>query len=382
MTHIAALGQQRLIESAAVSVRSNYQAALEQHGFESDASQLAAIDLLETVRAELVGAGSGGPLQKLRRLLAGQTVARPPARGAYLWGGVGRGKTFVMDLFYESLPFAEKQRFHFHRLMYRVHGQLKTLQGQADPIATVADSIAADTRVICFDEFYVSDIGDAMILGRLLDALFVRGVTLVATSNIPPDELYRDGLQRQQFLPAIELLKTHTQVLNLDAGNDYRLRVLEQAEIWHAPLDAAADSNLAGYFAAIAPDKGSIGQSIEILGRDIRTRRRADGVAWFDFRELCAGPRSQDDYIEIARAFQTVLLSNVPQLTTEQENQARRFIALVDEFYDRRVKLIVSAAQPAARIYRGKRLTQEFQRTLSRLTEMQSHQYLAQAHLP
>jgi cell division protein ZapE len=221
-----------------------------------------------------------------------------------------------------------------------------------------------------------------MLLGRLLDALFARGVSLVATSNIPPSQLYSGGLQRQQFMPAIALLEQHTRVLHVDAGHDYRLRVLKQAEIWHAPLDDTAETNLHEYFVAIAPDKGSADQSMEILGRDIQTRRRADGIAWFDFAALCDGPRSQDDYIEIARAFQTVLLSNVPQMGIEQENQARRFIALVDEFYDRRVKLIVSAENPAEHIYRGNQLTMEFQRTLSRLTEMQSHQYLAQAHLP
>lgn len=376
-----------LIESAAVSVHTRYLSALQNHGFESDPSQLTAVELLETVHNGLCDESSTlnplqKPWQKLLHRLQGKQKPWAPVQGAYLWGGVGRGKTFVMDVFFDALPFDDKQRFHFHRLMYRVHNQLKSLRGESDPIAIIADELAAQTRVICFDEFFVSDIGDAMILGRLLDALFSRGITLIATSNIPPDELYKDGLQRQQFLPAIELLKQHTRVLNVDGENDYRLRVLEQAEIWHAPLDAQAEINLQNYFTAIAPDEGSEGRSMEIHGRDVLTRRRADGIAWFDFAELCDGPRSQDDYIEIARAFQTVLLSRVPQLGMEQENQARRFIALVDEFYDRRVKLIVSAEQPADTIYTGRRLNREFQRTLSRLTEMQSHQYLAQAHLP
>jgi cell division protein ZapE len=221
-----------------------------------------------------------------------------------------------------------------------------------------------------------------MILAKLLKGLFSRGVTLVTTSNIPPDELYKDGLQRQQFLPAIQLLKTHTRVFELDGDNDYRLRVLEQAEIWHEPLDVLAEQNLHNYFSAIAPDTGSSGQSIEILGRDIMTRRRADGIAWFEFAELCDGPRSQDDYIELARAFQTVLVSNIPRLTTETENQARRFVALVDEFYDRRVKLICSAEMDIADTYAGQRLAKEFERTASRLLEMQSTAYLAMPHIP
>jgi len=372
-----------LIESAAVSVHTCYLSALQSHGFDSDPSQLAAVELLESVHHGLcANKHSSGPLQKLMQQLSGNPKSRTPVRGAYLWGGVGRGKTFVMDVFFDALPFPDKQRFHFHRLMYRVHNQLKTLQGRSDPIAIIADEIASQTRVICFDEFFVADIGDAMILGRLLEALFNRGVSLVATSNIPPDNLYKNGLQRQQFLPVIDLIKRHTRVLNVDSGNDYRLRVLEQAEIWHAPLDTQAETNLQNYFTAIAPDEGTAGRNMEILGRDVLTRRRADGIAWFDFSELCDGRRSQDDYIEIARAFQTVLLSGVPQLGADQENQARRFIALVDEFYDRRVKLIVSAEQPADEIYQGRRLTMEYQRTLSRLTEMQSHQYLAQAHLP
>ncbi|MBT8423137.1 MAG: AFG1 family ATPase [Gammaproteobacteria bacterium] len=362
-----------------MSVREQYRTALAEHGYVSDPSQEQAVDLLDEVHDRLC---NEGPRRTLWQTLLRRQSRQTPVRGLYMWGGVGRGKTFIMDLFFDALPFAGKQRFHFHRLMYRVHGQLKKLKGRADPIAIIADELAADTRVICFDEFFVADIGDAMILGRLLDALFERGVSLIATSNIPPDDLYRDGLQRQRFLPAIELLKHHTHVVNLDGGNDYRLRVLEQAEIWHAPLDAAADENLDRYFSAIAPDKGTHGLGMEILGREVMTRRRADGIAWFDFAELCDGPRSQDDYIEIARAFQTVLLSNVPLMDSDAENQARRFIALVDEFYDRRVKLIVSAAHPPEQIYTGKRLAMEYRRTLSRLTEMQSVQYLGEAHLP
>jgi cell division protein ZapE len=306
----------------------------------------------------------------------------PPPTGVYMWGSVGRGKTFVMDVFFDALPFDDKMRFHFHRLMYRVHNQLKTLNGVTDPLEIIADEIADQTRVICFDEFFVSEIGDAMILGKLLRGLFRRGVCLIATSNIPPGDLYKDGLQRGQFLPAIKLLQKHTHLLHVDGSQDYRLRVLEQAEIWHAPLDELAESNLHEYFAAIAPDAGSSGQDIEILGRAIPTRRRADGIAWFNYGALCAGPRSQNDFIEIARAFQTILVSDVPAMDIEMENEARRFIALVDEFYERRVKLIVSAEQPISTIYQGRRLSREFQRTVSRLMEMQSHAYLAAPHVP
>ena len=305
-----------------------------------------------------------------------------PPRGIYLWGNVGRGKTFVMDVFFDALPFDDKLRYHFHRLMYHVHNRLKTLSGETDPLDIVAAEIAAQARVICFDEFFVAEIGDAMILAKLLDGLFRRSVCLVATSNTPPRDLYKDGLQRQQFLPAIDLLLKHTSVIYMDGNQDYRLPVLEQAEIWHAPLDRTAEQNLSSYFAAIAPDAGTEGQLIEILGRNILTRRRADGIAWFDFTELCDGPRSQDDYIELAKSFQTILLANVPVMTSEHENQARRFIALVDEFYERRVKLIISAATEIPHIYSGQRLTHEFQRTVSRLMEMQSHDYLARPHRP
>lgn len=341
---------------------------------------------LERVRQELMQRASRPRRsERLRVRLFGGWRRRStikPVRGAYLWGGVGRGKTFIMDLFFDSLPFEDKLRQHFHRLMYHVHSHLRQMQNHEDPLELVADDLSRRARVICFDEFFVSDIADAMILGRLFDALFRRGVSLVATSNIPPDLLYHDGLQRRQFLPAIELLKSHTQVLEVDGQTDYRLRVLEQAEIFHSPLDEAANHNLTDYFERIAPEAGTRGQPMDIHGRSIPTIRRADAIAWFDFAALCDGPRSQDDYIEIARSFQTVIVSDMPILDTLMEDQARRFIALVDEFYDRRVKLIISAAAAIDRIYSGKRLTREFERTRSRLLEMQSLEYLAAAHVP
>jgi len=365
-----------------MNLHDRYLNAINEHGFTADAAQLKAIATLERVNEELMTAAhEGRSLTGIIKSLLGKNQVRP-VQGAYLWGGVGRGKTFVMDIFFDNLPFDDKLRQHFHRLMYHVHGQLKRLGHQQDPLETVAEDLARRARIICFDEFFVADIADAMILGRLLDHLFKRGVTLVATSNIPPDRLYLDGLQRKQFMPAIGLLKKNTEILKVDGDTDYRLRVLEQAEIYHSPLDDDATSNLASYFERIAPEPGIADQSIEIHGRGIPFRRRADGIAWFDFAALCAGPRSQDDYIEIARSFQTVIMSDLPILDRLREDEARRFIALVDEFYDRRVKLIISAAAPITEIYSGRRLIHEFERTRSRLMEMQSHEYLAAAHRP
>ena len=359
-----------------------YAAALAEHGFASDPAQLAAIEQLEDVHAGLCARTPANHwLTRLRSRLPAGLGRYQPVRGLYMWGGVGRGKTFVMDVFFDALPFDDKLRYHFHRLMYRVHKHLAELKDQVDPIETVAEELASQARVICFDEFFVTDIGDAMLLGKLLRALFDRGVCLVATSNIAPQYLYADGLQRQQFLPAIDLICHHTQVMQLDSGNDYRLRLLERAELWHTPAGPAAEQNLDGFFTALAPDAGTHHVPIEILGRNIPTCRRADGIAWFEFGDLCDGPRSQDDYIELARAFQTIVLSNLPALGSEQDSQARRFVALVDEFYDRKVKLCVSAQTSIPDVYQGKRLRHEFQRTISRLQEMQSTAYLAAAHI-
>jgi len=345
----------------------------------ADAAQTKAIAALERLHVELCAASP--PLRGWRRELARLRGARrEPVRGIYLWGSVGRGKTLMMDLLFNCLPFEDKLRRHFHRFMAQIHENLKSVREQANPLEIVADRLAAQTRIICFDEFAVTDIADAMLLGNLFSALFARGVTLAATSNIEPKDLYRDGLQRQQFLPAIELIERHTEVLHVDGRQDYRLRVLERADVFQFPADAAAERRLEDYFVAIAPDRADEDGSLEVLGRPIPFRKSADGVIWFDFDALCDGPRSQDDYIELARCCQTVLVSNVPQFDSATENQARRFIALVDEFYDRRVKLILSAAVSIEKLYRGARLMHDFQRTRSRLQEMQSHDYLAAAH--
>jgi len=286
-----------------------------------------------------------------------------------------------MDLFYEQLPLRRKQRIHFHRFMQRIHVSLKALGNIQDPLPRIAEAWAQDCRVLCLDEFFVSDIADAMLLAGLLEELFAHGVTLVTTSNIEPDDLYRNGLQRSKFLPAIELIKKRAQVLELGGKTDFRLRILEQSEIFHSPLDDSAQKLMAMSFDRMTAEC-ELAHDLEINGRNFHAQRRGDGVIWFDFRELCDKPRGSTDYIEIARAFNTVMLSRVPQLLEEDANAARRFITMVDEFYDRNVKLLISAEKPINELYTGRKLTFEFQRTASRLTEMQSHDYLARPHLP
>ena len=305
-----------------------------------------------------------------------------PIRGLYLWGGVGRGKTYLMDTFYESLPFENKMRVHFHRFMHRAHQELALLTGQSDPLKIIAKKFAKETQIICFDEFFVSDITDAMILGTLFEELFSHNVTLVATSNIIPDELYRNGLQRERFLPAIKLINKHTDIINVDSGVDYRLRTLEQAEIYHYPLDKQADENLRHYFKQLSGEEGKTGKSIDIKNRSLDTILVSEGVVYFDFSVLCESPRSQADYMEISQLYHTVLMANVKQMGTDTDDSTRRFIALVDEFYERNVKLIMSAEQSLEQLYSGGRLAFEFKRCLSRLQEMQSHDYLASEHIP
>ena len=337
---------------------------------------------LSSLLSSLLGAQLSSRLSTLlRRPLGAAAVPPVPGiQGLYLWGGVGRGKTCLMDVFYESLPFKRKLRLHFHRFMHEVHHQLKELQGEVNPLRQVAANISSRARVLCFDEFFVSDIADAMLLAGLLEALFQRGLVLVATSNVAPELLYQDGLQRRQFLPAIALLKQQCLVHHLDGGTDYRLRLLAAAEIYHYPLDPAAETGLADAFKKLAPDEGGAGVLLQIENRAIPSRYCADGVVWFDFEALCDGPRSQNDYIEIARIFQTVLLGGVPQFNNSREAQARRFISLVDEFYDRNVNLIISAEVPLTDLYQGTQLRFEFQRTESRLQEMQSMTYLGREH--
>ena len=302
-------------------------------------------------------------------------------KGLYLWGSVGRGKTWLMDLFFDSLPFEEKKRVHFHRFMEQVHKALKANADRRDPLVIVGEAWAKDCRVLCLDEFFVSDIADAMLLAGLLDALFSEGVTLVTTSNIPPDQLYHDGLQRAKFLPAIDRIKSSTEVIELSGDEDFRLRILERSDIYHHPLDDAAEQAMETSFDAMAA--GCVLEpQLRINSRTFSAVRRGDGIVWFDFTELCLKPRSGIDYIEIARRFNTVIVTGVRQMTEADSDAGRRFVTMIDEFYDRNVKLLISADVPHTEIYTGNRLAFEFQRTVSRLTEMQSHEYLARPHLP
>ena len=361
-----------------------YQADLEREDFSHDPAQEEAVRLLQDLYERLVARrsddrGHAGVLGWMRKLRASSVE---PEIGLYLWGGVGRGKTYLVDTFYDCLPFSRKLRVHFHRFMQRVHSELSSLEGEKNPLQIVAQRLADEARVICFDEFFVTDIGDAMILGGLMEGLFSHGVTLVATSNIEPGKLYENGLQRQRFLPAIALVEKYTRVVNIDNGIDYRLRTLQQAELYHFPLDAAADESLQDSFRRLAVETGKHWERLEINGRYLTCRCVAEDVAWFDFAELCDGPRSQNDYIELARIFHAVLVSGVPAFTAEHNDQARRFVNLVDEFYDRNVKLVLAAERPLFEIYQGGSLEFEFQRTVSRLQEMQSYEYLAREHKP
>lgn len=356
-----------------------YQNDLKRDDFAHDPAQQEAITLLQDLYQRLLAGPAPSLLRRLNPFTPGH---RSPLKGLYLWGGVGRGKTYLMDTFFDCLPFQEKTRLHFHHFMRRVHHELTLLEGEKNPLEKVADKLAAESRIICLDEFFVADITDAMILGGLFGQLFQRGVTLVATSNMEPDKLYQDGLQRTRFLPAIDLLKQHTLVVNVDGGVDYRLRLLEQAETWHYPLSGDTHRKLADAFAALAADLSHAtgNQPVKIAGREIPCIHNCEDLAWFSFTALCDGPRSQNDYIELACLFQTIILEGVPQLGAATDDQARRFINLIDEFYDRHVKLVVSAQVAMPGLYTGGKLDFEFQRTLSRLQEMQSREYLAQPH--
>ncbi|AXE92803.1 cell division protein ZapE [Paraburkholderia sp. 22099] len=353
-----------------MNVTEYYEKELQTRGYQSDPAQRAAVDRLQRCYEEWVE-------YKSRRSNAFKKLIIHPdrPRGVYMWGGVGRGKSFLMDSFYMIVPVQRKTRLHFHEFMREVHRELEELKGRADPLDELALRIAKRYRLICFDEFHVSDIADAMILYRLLDKLFENGVQFVMTSNYAPDTLYPDGLHRDRMLPAIELIKEKVDVINVDAGVDYRQRTLAQVEVYHTPLGAAADKALRDAFARLAavPDESPI---LHIEKRELKALRRADGVVWFDFATLCGGPRSQNDYLELASRFHAVILSGVPQMSARMASEARRFTWLIDVFYDHKVKLLMSAAVPAEQLYVDGPMANEFTRTVSRIVEMQSKEYL------
>jgi cell division protein ZapE len=362
-----------------------YNLDLKQEGFQYDVAQESAVKCLQRLFDDLQNkpvpvAGFKKVLNRWKKTYSRQEPSN--IQGLYFWGGVGRGKTYLVDTFFDCLPFENKTRVHFHRFMHRVHEELKTLHGQSDPLKIIAERFAKETCIICFDEFFVSDITDAMILGTLFEELFSRDVILVATSNIIPDELYRNGLQRERFIPAIKLINKHCEIVNVDSGVDYRLRTLEQAEIFHCPLDEQASTNLNIYFNQLSIEEGVNDKTIVINNRDLLSVQESKGVVHFEFSVLCESARSQGDYMEISKLYHTVLMANVTQMTTEHDDSIRRFIALVDEFYERNVKLIISAEVALEQLYIGERLSFEFKRCLSRLQEMQSHSYLASEHIP
>ena len=358
---------------------SRYEQDLSQPDFEEDAAQRLAVENLQRLYDELIVV-KDPQVSFLQRIGLQKRSPKKPVQGLYFWGGVGRGKTYLVDTFFECLPFEEKLRMHFHRFMHRIHLERKQQQDQSDPLVIIGEQLAKEARVLCFDEFVVHDVADAVILAKLMKVLFANGVTLVATSNVEPKHLYKNGLQRQLFMPAIDMIYQYTDVLNFDSGIDYRLRFLDKAETYFTPVNEKAQQGLLDDFIHLAPDEGIDNGKIEIEGRDLDFIKRADGVIWFTFDELCDGPRSQNDYIEIARCFHSILLSAIPIMNRLKEDQARRFINLVDVFYDHNVKLIVSAEAIPTELYIGTRVKFEFKRTISRLQEMQSHDYLALEH--
>lgn len=352
-----------------------YDVLIANGDYKPDPVQARVVTELDRIWRELKQQARPGLLEKLG-------VQKPKTvTGLYLWGGVGRGKTWLMDLFYDSLPGNKKQRIHFHHFMAKIHQDLASRPDARDPLPAIAQEWAKQCRVLCFDEFFVSDIADAMLLSGLLQALFDEGVTLVATSNVAPDDLYRGGLQRAKFLPAIDALKAHTKSIHVDGDRDFRLRHLQRSEIYLQPLDGHAEKSLQKAYRRLS-GQAKQASSLRVNGRTITAKHRNDGVIWFGFDALCEQARSTADYIKIAHEFNTVILSGVPPLDETNSDAARRFINLIDEFYDRNVKMLISASTPINELYSGKRLAFEFQRTASRLTEMQSLDYLARPHLP
>ena len=354
-----------------MNVRQAYDAELVARGYQSDPAQLRAVDALERCADDWAAF-------KIQRSNAFRKLIHHPdtPRGVYMYGGVGRGKSFLMDCFYNAVPIRRKTRLHFHEFMREVHRELRDLAGTVNPLDELGKRIAVRYKLICFDEFHVADITDAMILHRLLSALFDNGVGFVTTSNFKPDDLYPGGMHRDRILPAIALLNAHLEVINVDNGTDYRRRTLEQVNLYHTPLGAKADAEMTDAFNRLAESQ-DVSPVLHIESRQIHARRKAGGLVWFDFKTLCGGPRSQNDYLEIATQFHTVLLSDVPAMPPRMASEARRFTWLIDVLYDRRVKLIMSAEVAPEALYTEGPLAHEFPRTISRLNEMRSAEFLA-----
>ena len=369
-----------------------YRQALERSELQEDPAQAALVARLDDLHRRLlvVTRDSASATGLWRKVLSVLTPASASAlastddalRGLYIWGSVGRGKTLLVDLFFDALPFENKLRIHFHDFMQHVHAELKLLGNRSDPLLEVAERLRVRAKVLCFDEFHVSDIADAMLLGRLFEALFDKGIVLVATSNSRPNELYKNGLQRERFVPAIKLIELNTEVVELDSATDYRLRALQRESVYHSPLGDEANAAMERCYAELAPDAPVFAGTIRILSRDVPVRATAHGCVWFDFDVLCRGTRSASDYLELAQVFHTLLLSGVPELNEADNDAALRFMHLVDTLYDRNVNLVIEAQTQPDSLYCGQRLAERFQRTRSRLEEMQSREYLARAHLP
>lgn len=357
-----------------LSPAERYAQAIASGQFMPDEAQAQAVHELDRVWQELIQRFKAS--KKAFRRFRRQTSPR----GVYMWGGVGRGKTWLMDQFFESIPFRRKTRMHFHHFMQHVHRELNKLSGQRNPLDQVADQIYQQAVVICFDEFFVSNVTDAMILSELFQKLFTRGITLVATSNIAPDGLYKNGIHRDRFIPTIEMVKKHCVVLNVDAGVDYRLRVLKQAQLFKHPLTHEHKLWIAQRFTALTQTQTQSQEPIIINNRIVETIGHTEDVLWCEYSELCLKPRSPADFIEIANIYNTVLVSNVPHLTDYLSEGTRRFIYLVDEFYDRGVKLLLTSEDSIIDIYQGEKLAFEIERTRSRLLEMQSDDYLNSEH--
>ncbi len=370
-----------------MSLTEHYKSALLQPDMVHDEVQEQAIILLEALSTALTSNDKNSLLQFFRNLSPLTKHQKTPVQGLYLWGDVGRGKTWLMNLFYEELAIKEKSRIHFHHFMLEIHQQLTELnklktKKQKNPLLLIAKKLAQQNKVLCIDEFIVTNITDAMILSELLHALFKHRVCLVATSNRVPDDLYLNGLQRERFLPAIKLIKNHTKVFHLDAGIDHRMSLLEQADVYYFPIEKNTDQQIEQRMQELAISPIIENRILNILNREIKTIKCSDEVAWFDFEILCTAPRAAQDYIELAQQYNTVILSNIPVMDEYSDDKTRRFIYLIDELYDRNVKLIASASAEPENLYQGRMLEFAFHRTSSRLIEMRSHQYLSQTHKP